>query len=71
MGETGIATKEDQTMDCVYSVSNVSKNNWATSTNYSTEVEALRLMKTIIDGKCRDTYAVRPRPYGSLGDGRD
>ncbi len=49
----------------LYSVWNCTRNAWATSTNYSTEAEARRLLKTITSG-CRGVYEVRARKFGTI-----
>lgn len=51
---------------CLYSVYNVTRETWATSTNFSTHAEAERLLNTI-KRQCRDNYAVRERPFGTIG----
>jgi hypothetical protein len=50
----------------LYSVWNVTKQNWATSTNYSTEAEASALMARIVRA-CKDEYIVKGRKFGSIG----
>lgn len=52
-------------MDHLFSVWNVTRRQWATSTNYSTEEEAERLIR-VIKRQVRDEYEVRPRKFGSM-----
>lgn len=50
----------------LYSVWNVDKNNWATSTNFSTEKEARALMACIMR-QCHDKYEIKERKFGTIG----
>lgn len=52
-------------MDQLYSVWNVTRRQWASGTNYSTEQEAESLLKTI-KRQCRDDYEVRGRKFGTM-----
>lgn len=49
----------------LYSVWNLTRKSWATSTNFSTEREAADLLATIVR-KCHDRYEVRPRQFGTI-----
>ena len=49
----------------LYSVWNVTKKAWATSTNFSTEREAGNLL-SVIQRQCKDEYAVRGRKFGTI-----
>lgn len=53
--------------NCLYSVWNLTSGWWGTSTNYSTEREALNLLNTIIrNSRTRDRYEVRERQFGRI-----
>ncbi len=48
-----------------YGVYNVTRDTWATSTNFSTREEAEQLLRTIT-AVCRDNYMVRAKAFGTL-----
>lgn len=52
----------------LFSVWNKTQNAWATTTNYSTQSEALSLMRTIEQQCKEEKYEVRARPYGTIKD---
>ncbi len=56
--------------ECLWSVWNHNKSNWATSTNYSTQAESLALIDTIKRQIKDARYEVRGRPFGTISDGQ-
>lgn len=49
----------------LYSVWNVTRKSWATSTNFSTRGEAARLMACIVR-QCTDQYEIKGRQFGTI-----
>lgn len=52
-------------VNCLFSVWNKSRGDWATTTNYSTQREAHALRK-VIEAVCSDKYEVRERAFGTI-----
>lgn len=51
--------------NCLYSIYNLTRDAWATSTNFSTIQEAEVLLRCI-NKSCRDLYEIRARLFGTM-----